>query len=109
MALPHAGPGEIVDLAALGGGLANAKTAALVKTKAFEAVRLIVSKGKVIPSHQVAGAITLQCLEGRVLLGLESSKVELAAGHWVFLEGGARHSVEGMEDSSLLLTILLPG
>jgi len=83
MALRHAGPGEIVNLAPLGGGVARAKTVALVNTKTFEAVRLV-SKGKVIPNHQVPGAITLHCLEGRVLLSLERSQVELAAGQRCF-------------------------
>jgi quercetin dioxygenase-like cupin family protein len=30
----------------------------------------------------------------------------LNAGEWVYLDGGEPHSVKGIEDSSLLLTIL---
>lgn len=106
MAVPHAKPGEIVDLHPLGGGLKNARTTAIVKSETFEAVRLVVHAGANIAPHQVPGAIFLHCLEGRVLLGLTDSTLELAAGQWVYLEGGVRHSVEGIEDSSLLLTIL---
>jgi quercetin dioxygenase-like cupin family protein len=40
------------------------------------------------------------------LLGLDEESLELAAGDWIFLDGGKRHSVKGVEDSSLLLTIL---
>jgi hypothetical protein len=33
--------------------------------------------------------------------------LELACGQWIYLDGGERHSIKGIEDSSLLLTILL--
>jgi quercetin dioxygenase-like cupin family protein len=106
MAMHHAKPGEIVSLRPLGSALTTTKTTALVKSDTFEAVRLVVLAGTEIPAHQVSGRITLHCLEGRVLLGLDDESVELAAGDWIFLDGGKRHSVKGVEDSSLLLTIL---
>lgn len=105
MALHHAKPGEVVDLRALGSKLKNARTAAIVKSDQFEAIRLIVQAGTEIPSHEVSGSITLHCLEGRVSLRLEKSTIELNAGEWVYLDGGEAHSVKGVEDSSLLLTI----
>lgn len=106
MAVHHARPGEIVDLRPLGEGLRNSRTTAIVKSDAFEAARLVVLAGKEIAPHQVSGSIMLHCLEGRVLLGLADSAVELSAGQWVYLDGSARHSVRGIEDSSLLLTVL---
>jgi quercetin dioxygenase-like cupin family protein len=106
MAVHHASAGEIVDLRPLGEGLKQARTMAIVKSDMFEAVRLIVHAGKEIDAHQVDGPITLHCLEGHVVLGLIQSSLELKAGQWVYLDGGARHSVRGVEDSSLLLTIL---
>lgn len=105
MALHHAQPGEIVDLAPTGSNLGNAKTAAITKTDQFEAIRLIVEAGTEIPRHEVSGQITLHCLEGHVELGLESSSVELKANEWVYLDAGAPHSVRGIRDSALLLTI----
>ncbi len=51
----------------------------------------------------------LHCLEGRVALGLGDASVELAAGDWLYLEGDEPHSVQGIEDASLLLTILFDG
>jgi len=72
----------------------------------FEAIRLIVPAGTEIPSHRVPGEITLHCLEGHVALGLAGTEVELKAGEWMYLEGGADHSVRGLEDSSVLLTIM---
>ena len=49
----------------------------------------------------------LHCLEGRIVLGLIDTVLEMSAGRWVYLNGGVRHSVKGVEESSLLLTILL--
>lgn len=106
MALHHAKSGEIVDLGPLAGNLRRAQTTALVKSDSFEAVRLIVRAGTEIPPHQVAGKFTLHCLEGHVRLGLASGKIDLSAGQWIYFDGGITHSVEGIEDSSLLLTIL---
>lgn len=106
MALKHARAGEVFHISPLGSGLREAKTGAIVKSRSFEAVRLIVRAGTLIPTHKVPGQITLHCLEGRVEIGLDDHNLELAANEWVYLEGGEPHSVRGIEDSSLLLTIL---
>ncbi|WP_230533549.1 cupin domain-containing protein [Microvirga roseola] len=108
MALKRVRSGDVVDLQPLGPGLAGAKTTALVKTEAFEAIRLVVPAGRDIASHEVPGQITLHCLEGRILLELPDSSLELSAGQWIYLDGGVRHALKGLEDASLLLTILFP-
>ena len=106
MALKHAQPGGVVDLRPLGDGLAGAKTSAIVRTPSFEAVRLVVPAGAEIPTHEVPGRIMLHCVEGRVELGLAEGATGLEAGDWLYLEGDEPHSVRGLEDASLLLTIL---
>lgn len=107
MALHHARPGEVVDLAPIGANLESARTAAIIKARHFEAIRLIVHAGAEIPRHKVSGEITLHCLEGRVELGTDSNPIILKAHDWVYLEGGAPHSVRTTENSSLLLIIFL--
>ena len=105
MALKHANAAEVVDLL-WEGEQQPRKTAAIVKSSHFEAVRLVVSAGTEIPPHQVNGPITLQCLSGRAILGVEGKELELRAGQWIYLEGGVRHWVRGIEDAVLLLTIV---
>lgn len=107
MALPHAKPGESVNLDSLGEALKEARTQAIIKTDSFEAIRLVLQAGTEIPSHKVPGEITLHCLEGCVSLGLTGSVINLRAGEWLYLNGGESHSVKAEEDSSLLLTIIL--
>jgi|SRR5690606_2324712 quercetin dioxygenase-like cupin family protein len=105
MALRHASSADVVHLVP-GASEKPLKTAAIVKHRHFEAVRLVVNAGTEIPPHQVEGPITLQCVSGHALLGLEEKELELRPGQWTYLEGGVRHWVRGMEDSVLLLTII---
>jgi len=107
MALHHAKPGEIVDLKPIGLGLKEATTAAIVKTDHFEAIRLVVHAGDEIPQHKVSGEIALHCLEGHVELDVHPRPITLRTNEWVYLAGGAPHSVRAIEDTSLLLTIIL--
>jgi quercetin dioxygenase-like cupin family protein len=106
MAQPHATPGHIVNLGPLGSRLRSAKTTALVKENHFEAIRLIVHEGAKIAPHAVHGNIMLHCLEGQVILEL-SSEMVLETGDWIYLSEGESHSLRGIVDSCLLLTILL--
>lgn len=105
MALRHADSAEVVKLVP-GEAEKPHKTAAIVKHHDFEAVRLVVNAGIEIPPHQVEGPITLQCVSGSAVLGLEGKELELRPGQWTYLEGGVRHWVRGVEDSVLLLTII---
>ncbi len=105
MALKHADPGEVVHLQPPGAALETDKTAALVKSDRFEAVRLVVRAGSSIPSHKVEGFITLFCLEGHVVLEADR-EIELRPGDWIYLERGAPHAVRAFEDSALLLHIM---
>ena len=83
---------------------------AIVKTDRFEAIRLVVPAGQEIRRHAVPGHITLHCLEGHVELGLDGTAIALRANDWTYLDGGAAHSLKGLADSLLLLTILFaPG
>lgn len=106
MALHHAKPGEIVELQPLGSKLNEANTSAIIKSRHFEAIHLVVRAGTEIPPHEVSGNITLHCLEGHVELGLDDTAIKLKANQWVYLDGGTPYSVKGVKDSSLLLTIL---
>ena len=39
---------------------------------------------------------------------LSRTTIDLKAGEWVYLDPGETHSIAGIEDSSLLMTILFP-
>lgn len=106
MAIQHAQPGDVVELGGVRHGPSPFRTSAIVKSDRFEAIRLAVPMGAKIAAHQVEGPITLHCLEGQVIVGLPEADAELAAGQWMFLAGSTKHSVRGVADSLLLLTVI---
>ena len=100
MAIPHAYPGMPVDLRPAQESLSEARTTALVKNDTFEAIRLVLPKGhEVCHNHQVEGAITVHCLEGRAALTVGGATHDLPAGHWLYLLGNDPHTLRGVEDS----------
>ena len=66
MAIPHAKPGEIVDVRPLGSALALAQTATLLRAEQVEVRRFVVPAGKEIAEHKAKGEIVVYCLEGKV-------------------------------------------
>jgi quercetin dioxygenase-like cupin family protein len=108
MAIPHAKPGEIVDVRPLGSALASAQTKTLVRAEQVEVIRLVVPAGKQIEEHKAKGEIVVQCLEGKVAYSAFGITHHLEAGQLLYLPTGEPHSVRGVEHGSLLLTILLP-
>jgi quercetin dioxygenase-like cupin family protein len=107
MAIPHAKPAETIDVSPLGAELKNARTTTLVKTDSLEVIRLVLPAGKDIKPHEVPGEVTVQCLEGKVAFRAGEVDCELIAGKLIYLAGSDAHSLRAVEDSSLLITILL--
>ena len=108
MAIPHAKPGEVVDVQPLGSALASAQTKTLVRAEQVEVIRLVVPAGKEIEEHKAKGEIVVQCLEGRVAFTAFGKTQTLEAGKLLYLPTGEPHTAKGVEDASLLLTVLLP-
>jgi len=105
--LSHAHSGEVIDIRPLGPALAQAGTTTLVKTDTLEVIRQVIRVGKHIQTHKVRGEIMVQCLEGRVAFKADDTTNELIAGQMLYLSGDVPHSLHGIEDASILLTILL--
>jgi quercetin dioxygenase-like cupin family protein len=108
MAIPHAKPGDIVDVRPLGSALASSQSATLVRAAHVEVIRLVVPAGKEIAEHKAKGEIVVQCLEGRVAFTALGKTQDLEAGKLLYLPAGESHSVKGIQNASLLLTVLLP-
>jgi quercetin dioxygenase-like cupin family protein len=106
MSLQHVKSGQRVSLL-LGPALPTSQTTTLVKTNELEVIRLVLQAGKEIPTHKVAGPITVQCLEGRVAMMAHATRQELAAGDFLYLNGNEPHALQGLTDAAVLVTILL--
>lgn len=107
MALAHAAPGEVIDVRPLSGAIPSSSTKTLIKTERLEVIRLVLPAGKVIPSHKVAGEITVQCLEGCVEFTTSRGPRIIESGEMLYLSGDEEHALKGLEDASVLVTILL--
>ena len=107
MAITHAVSGQLVDVQPLGDQLCEARNVALFKTDALEVMRLVMPAGKTMPSHEVKGDITIHCLEGEADLMAGGLIQRMKAGQLVWLEGGVSHALTAVQDSSLLVTLVL--
>jgi quercetin dioxygenase-like cupin family protein len=106
MALPHLNSGAVIDLHPLGAALADTPSTALVRTDDFELMRLVLTKGRTVPEHHVAGEITMQCLEGAVEVRAHGATHLLRPGQMMYLQGDEPHALHAIEDSSMLVTML---
>jgi quercetin dioxygenase-like cupin family protein len=106
MALPHANPWQAIDLSPRGDAIPA--THALIKTHALELIRLVMRAGDSLPPHSVYGELTLQCLEGEVVVEGEGVDCRIARGQLVLLPAQARYAVRALSDASLLLTVQTP-
>jgi quercetin dioxygenase-like cupin family protein len=107
MAIPHAASGQLINVQPLAGKLTEARTVALFKSNELEVMRLIVPAGKTVPSHQVKGEITVQCLEGEVAFTAGGQTQTMRAGQLLWLAGGVPHGLTAVQDASLLVTLHL--
>jgi quercetin dioxygenase-like cupin family protein len=84
----------------------TAKT--LVKLDGLRVVLMVLQRGARIPEHTAEADLSLQCLRGRVALGVQGRRVELKEGELLSLVRELPHDVEALEDAELLLTLGAP-
>ena len=107
MAIPHAASGELLDVRPLNHALETYVTKTLYKSPQLEVMRAVLLAGKEMPLHQVAGDVTVQCLEGVVDFTVKGSSELMRVGSLKCLAGGETHALKAVEDSSVLVTIVL--
>ncbi|WP_034292951.1 hypothetical protein [Herbaspirillum sp. RV1423] len=108
MAMPHLSSGEIASVLPLGDALHGTPIKAIFKDQHLEVIRIVLAAGKRMPTHAVAGPITVQCIEGEVDLEVDGAhKKKVRAGDLLYLAGGVGHDLTAIMDSSLLVTIAL--
>ncbi len=106
MAITHAQPGDLIDVRPLADTLAGAKTKTLIKTPHVEVIRMVLPAGKILSKHKAPGEIIVQCLEGEITFTTLGEHRTLQPGDMLYLSDAEPHSVEAIEESSFLLTIV---
>lgn len=110
MATHHAEPGEIVDLDTWADDLPVDKSKVIAKIAHLELARLVIGGGTEMHSSgycQVPGPLVVHCIEGEVELCTPERDRVIREGQLVYLLGHTEHTIRGVRDSTVLLTIIL--
>jgi quercetin dioxygenase-like cupin family protein len=107
MATAHAASGELIDIRPFGAALPHVASETLVRADHLEIFRLVLLAGKSLRGHDHPRIITIQCIEGSVQLAAVGKTQAMRAGSMVYLPAGTPHELTAVEDSSLLITLLL--
>ena len=103
---PLTEPGEIVDLQPLDAAFDTQRNTLLVKSNDVKVIQLIVPKGEKIPTHEAQGEIIVHCIEGQASLTALGESHDLKAGQLLYLHVNEPFSIQGIDDASLLITII---
>ena len=107
MALPHASPLDIINVAPLGEKLERAVSTSLIKTRRLQLLHLVLPAHKDQPFHHVDEECTLHCLEGVVEVVMGAGTRQLNAGTLVVLPAKESHSLRARTDCAVLVTLIL--
>ncbi len=107
MALPHAQPLDILNVAPLGPRLHQAVSTSLLKTDRLQLLHLVLPAHRDHPTHHVDDECTLHCLEGIVEVVMPGGVRRLHAGQVVVLPARQPHALRARTDAALLVTLLL--
>lgn len=108
MALTHAQPDEVIDLLPASEQQAAHGSVSLLRTPHLQLLRLVMPEGHRMPGHRVPGAMTIQCLQGKVRVGTETGLQTLHGGQLLALSPPEPHEVLAMVASVLLVTLVHP-
>jgi quercetin dioxygenase-like cupin family protein len=107
MALPHANPLDILNVAPLGARLHQAVSTSLLKTERLQLLHLVMPAHRDQPTHHVNDECTVHCLEGIVEVVMPGGVRRLHAGQMVLLPAGQPHALRARTDCAALVTLLL--
>ena len=107
MALPHAQPLDIINVAPLGPDLREAVSTSLIKTDRLQLLHLVLPANKDQPEHHVEEECTIHCLEGDVEVVWPGGVRRLKAGNLVVLPAKERHSLRSRTNCAVLVTLIL--
>jgi quercetin dioxygenase-like cupin family protein len=107
MALPHAQPLDIINVAPLGDQLADAVSTSLIKTGRIQLLHMVLPAHKDQPFHHVDDECTIHCLEGVVEVVMGAGTKQLKAGNVIVLPARESHALRARTDCAVLVTLIL--
>jgi len=83
-------------------------TKMLVKLPDLRIALITMRAGAKWEDHKTDARITVQLLRGKIQFNTAANTTDLAVGHLLVLDPGVLHSVEAIEESAFLLTLVPP-
>jgi quercetin dioxygenase-like cupin family protein len=80
----------------------------LVKEGPMRITLVALKKGTVLPSHQVAGPVSIQSIRGCLRLTTDRGDMDLNAGTLIALGAGVAHTAKAHTDCGILITFAMP-
>jgi quercetin dioxygenase-like cupin family protein len=77
----------------------------LVKEGPLRIALVALAKGVSLKEHEVAGAVSVHVVRGRVRLEAADRQLRLRPGQLVALDAEVRHGVSGVSDCAILITM----
>lgn len=108
MSAAHTTFGSVIEIGSPEGNLGVSQATTLVRTDRLEVIQLIITPEKAVPTHEFQGESVIQCVRGRVTIGISSHVLELNAGQLLHCASNKPFSVKAMEEALLLVTVALP-
>jgi quercetin dioxygenase-like cupin family protein len=107
MALPHAHPLDVIDVAPLGDKLSTSVSTSLIKTRRVQLLHLVLQVHEDHPLHHVADECTVHCLEGTVEVVFPDGVRRLHPHQVIVLPAQQAYSLRARERAAVLMTLLL--
>ena len=79
----------------------------LVKEGPLRITEVALRKGTLLPSHQVAGATSLEIRRGRLRVTAAGGALNFGSGELIVLDTGVAHSVQALSDCVILITMAM--
>jgi quercetin dioxygenase-like cupin family protein len=93
------------ELAATSESGRAAKT--LVKQGSLRITLVALKKGTALPSHQVAGPVSIQTIRGCLRLATDNGTIDVPAGSLITLEAGVAHTAKAHDECGILITFAI--
>ncbi|WP_146117640.1 MULTISPECIES: cupin domain-containing protein [Pirellulaceae] len=98
---------EVITVGDFDQRCASSQLDVLLKSSRLRVIRVALAAGASLKEHTAPGELLVQCMQGKVAMTLPHRKQVLVPGQLIHVPDRLPHAVEAIEDSQLLLTIVV--
>ena len=106
MALHHAAPGEIVNLATWADDIRGDHSKAIAKTREVELARLVMRDGDIMEEKHVDGPMVIHCLSGCLEVRALGLTQRVGGGELLYLPPAETFTIKPVREALVLVTFI---